>query len=51
MRGWMTIYPEEIEVFFNNESYGMATLVNKHVNSKIGRDYVNESGELFGGKV
>lgn len=39
--------PDEIEVFFNNESYGMATFVNKHVNARVGRDYKNKNGELF----
>jgi hypothetical protein len=41
--------PDEIEVFFNNESYGMALLVEVHINSKVGRDYKNENGELFSG--
>lgn len=44
---------DEIEVFFNGKSYGMAVPVNKHVNSKVGRDYKtnknNKSGELFRG--
>lgn len=41
--------PDEIEVFFNNESYGMANLVDTHVNARVGRDYKNKSGELFKG--
>lgn len=42
--------PEEIEIFFKNASYGMAVPLNKHVNSRIGRDYKdNKSGELFKG--
>ena len=39
--------PDEIEVFFNNESYGMSVLVDVHVNSRIGREYKDASGELF----
>ena len=40
-------HPDEVEVFFNNESFGMATPVDKHVNSRVGRDYKNENGQLF----
>lgn len=40
---------DTIEVFFEGKSYGKAILVNAHLNSKIGRDYNNKSGELFDG--
>ncbi|RKZ99764.1 MAG: IS481 family transposase [Gammaproteobacteria bacterium] len=39
--------PDEIEVFFNGQSFGKSSLLNAHLNSKIGRDYKNKSGELF----
>jgi len=31
--------PEEVEVFFNNQSFGAAGILDKNINSKIGRDY------------
>ena len=45
---------EDVEIFYENKSFGKATLLNKHVNFKIGRnnDFKKEkrvirSGELF----
>ena len=38
----LRFHPEDlskIEIFFQNKSYGMATAVNPHVNSKIGRNW------------
>ena len=29
----------QVEIFFQNKSYGLATIVNAHVNSKIGRNW------------
>lgn len=40
---------DAIEVFFQGKSYGMAQLLNVHINSRVGRDYKNKSGELFNG--
>jgi len=55
MDRWVDVkYHEEdkdnIEVFFEGKSYGNAILVDVYVNSKVGRDYKNESGELFKGE-
>ena len=38
----LRFHPEDlsqVEVFFQNKSYGMAPVVNAHVNSQIGRNW------------
>lgn len=45
----LRFHPEkisEIEIFFQNKSYGMAVLVNPHINSKIGRDWDTKEGSF-----
>ena len=51
--------PDEVEIFFDSNSFGLATILDRHVNFKIGRNNritVTEnpekiqSGELFGRK-
>ncbi|MCP4160817.1 MAG: transposase family protein [Deltaproteobacteria bacterium] len=44
--------PDDIEIYFDNKSYGKAALLNRQVNSRIGRDTKSKeikiiSGELF----
>ena len=31
--------PSQVEIYFQSKSYGMATIVNPHVNSQIGREF------------
>lgn len=38
----LRFHPEDlsqVEIFFQNKSYGLATIVNSHINSKIGRNW------------
>jgi putative transposase len=52
--------PDEVEVFYEGRSFGMAHLLDRHVNFKLGRnnkivlkdkETKVASGELFGGKI
>lgn len=36
--------PQEVEIYFDGKSHGMAALVNAQVNAKIGRDWADKGG-------
>jgi hypothetical protein len=41
---------DNIEIFFDGRSFGMCTLLDKYVNSRVGRDHRPKNGELFDGE-
>lgn len=38
---------DNIEIFYDGRSFGLATILDKHINSRIGREYKNNTGKLF----